>query len=78
MMDCLFLNIEITFAMLSLSGNIPVFTTWFINSVSDFIIAGSIIFNSLDEMPSKPQLFFVGRFSMVFFTASSSTFVNVN
>ena len=43
-------------AILSLSGNIPVFITWFINRVNDFMMAGSIIFKSFEEIPS--QLFF--------------------
>ena len=37
-----FLNIGITFAMFSLSGNTPEYKTWFINSVNDFKITGSI------------------------------------
>ena len=43
-------------AILSFSGNVPVFVTWFINRVNDVMMAGSIIFNSFDEIPS--QLFF--------------------
>ena len=40
-----FLKIGITFAILSLSGNMPVFMTWLITKVKDLMIAGSIIFS---------------------------------
>ena len=45
--------------MLSLSGNKPVFNTFFINSIGGFIIESSISFNSLEEMPLNPQRFFL-------------------
>ena len=64
--------------MLNLSGNKPVFNTFFINSIGGFIIESSISFNSLEEMPLNPQRFFcVRRFAMVLFTVSSSTFLSV-
>ena len=57
--------------MLRLSGNMPVFMTWLITKVKDLIIAGSIIFNNFEKMPSNPLLFFVGRSFIVFLTVSS-------
>ena len=71
-----FLIIGITLAIFSLSWNMAVFIT-FINRVNDLMMADSIIFNSFEEIPSKPQLFFVGRLSMVFFAVSLSTFLNL-
>ena len=50
------------------------FNTWFINIVNDLIIAGSIIFINFEEIPPNPQIFFVGRFCIIFFTVSSSIF----
>ena len=44
-----FLKIGITLAMLSLSGNMPVFITCCINRINDLMMAGSIIFNSLRQ-----------------------------
>ena len=38
-----FLKIGITFAILSLSGNMPVLMIWLISMVKDLMIAGSII-----------------------------------
>ena len=38
----LFLKIGITFVILSLSGNMPIFMTWLITKVKDLMIAGSI------------------------------------
>ena len=35
-----FLKIGLTLAILGLSGNIPVFITWFINRVNDLMMAG--------------------------------------
>ena len=67
-----FLKIGVTLAILSLSGKIPVFNTCFITIVNDFMIAGSIIFKNFEEIPSNPQLCFVGKFYIIFFTASSS------
>ena len=65
-------------AIFSSSGKMPVFNTWFINIVTDLIIAGSIIYINFEEIPSNPQLLFVGRLCIVFFTVSSSIFGNVN
>ena len=45
-------------AILSLSGNIPVFNTWLINIVSGLIITGAITFNNFDDISSYPQIFF--------------------
>ena len=72
-----FLKIGITFAILSLSGNMPVFMTWLITKVKDLMIAGSIIFSNFEEIPSNPLLFFVGRSFIVFLTVSSLTFLNL-
>ena len=47
-------------AILSLSGNIPVFNTWLISSVSGLIITGAITFNNFDDISSYPQLFLSG------------------
>ena len=52
-----FLNIEITLAIFSSSGKMPVFNTWLIIKVSGLIIVGSIILINLEEIPSSPQLF---------------------
>ena len=49
-------------AILSLSGNNPVFNTWLSNRVNDLIITGAITFNNFDDISSCPQLFFAGRF----------------
>ena len=38
------------------------------------MIAGSIIFDNFEEIPSNPQLCFVGKLCIIIFTASSSTF----
>ena len=51
----------------------PVCITWFINRVSDLIMADSIIFSSFEEMP--PQLFFVAGHSIVFFVNFITTFL---
>ena len=64
-------------AILSLSGNIPVFNTWLINGVSGLIITGTITFNNFDDISSYPQLFFVGRLFIVFLTIISSIFLKV-
>ena len=56
-----FLKIGITLTSLSLSVNMPVFITWFINMVNDLMMASSIIFNSFEEMPSQRKLFFFGK-----------------
>ena len=64
-------------AILSLSGNIPVFNTWLINRVSGLIITGAITFNNFDDISSYPQLFFVGRLFIVFLTIISSIFLKV-
>ena len=69
-----FLNKGITLAIFNSSGKMPVFNTWLINNVSGLIIAGSIILINLEEIPSSPQLFFEGRFCIVFLTVSSSIF----
>ena len=61
-------------AIFSSSGKIPVFNTWFVNLVNDLIITGSISLINFEEIPSNPQLFFVGRLCIVFFTVSSSIF----
>ena len=37
------------------------------------MIAGSIIKNKIEEIPSNLQLCFVGKLCIMFFTASSST-----
>ena len=74
MWDHLFLNKGITLAIFNSSGKMPVFNTWLINNVSGLIIAGSIILINLEEKPSSPQLFFEGRFCIVFLTVSSSIF----
>ena len=73
-----FLNIGITFAIFSLSGNTPEYKTWFINSVNDLKITGSITLSNFVETPSNPQLFFVGRLFIVFLTVSSSIWSKVN
>ena len=52
-----FLNIGITFAIFSLSGNTPEYKTWFINSVNDFKITGSITLSNFVEIPSSAHLF---------------------
>ena len=41
------------------------------------MMAGSIIFNSFEEIPSQPQQFFVGRLSIMFFMVSLSTSLNL-
>ena len=41
--------------------------------VNDFMIAGSIIFKHFEEIPSNPQLCFVGKLCIIIFTACSST-----
>ena len=51
MWDNVFLNIGITFATLSLSGNCTVFNTLFINYVKSLTISGSISFNNLLDIP---------------------------
>ena len=63
--------IGITLAILSLSGNIPVFNTWLINRVNDLIITGAITFNNFDDISSCPQLLFAGRLFIVFLTIIS-------
>ena len=68
----------IPLAILSLSGNMPIFITWLIHMVNDLMMAGSTIINSFEEIPSQPQLFFVGRLFVVFFTVSLSLFLNLN
>ena len=70
--DHLFLNRGITLAICNSSGKMPVFNTWLINKVSGLIIAGSMILINVEEIPSSPQLFFEGRFCIVFLTVSSS------
>ena len=40
-------------------------------------MTGSIIFNSFEEIPSQPQMFFVGRLSIILFTVSLSTSLNL-
>ena len=42
----------ITLAIFSLPGNMPVCITWLINRANDLMMAGSIIFNSFEEIPS--------------------------
>ena len=64
-------------AILSLSGNRPVFNTWLIKRVSGLIITGAITFNNFDDTSSYPQLFFVGRLFIVFLTIMSSIFLKV-
>ena len=68
---------ELLFAILNLSGNMPAFVTWLITRVKDLMIVGSIICNNLEEMLSNPILFFVGRSFIVFLTVSSLTFLNL-
>ena len=51
--------------------------TWLITKVKDLIIAGSIIFNNFEEIPSNLLLFFVGRSFIVFLTVSSLIFFNL-
>ena len=58
--DHLSYYIGITLAILSLSGNIPVFNTWLINRVSGLIITGAITFNNFDDISSYPQYFLSG------------------
>ena len=50
------MKIGITLAILSLSGNISVFITSFINKVNDLMMAGSIIFNSFEETQSQREM----------------------
>ena len=38
-----------TLAILSLSGNLPVFNTWLINRVSGLIITRAVTFNNFDD-----------------------------
>ena len=64
----------ITLAIFNSSGKMPVFNIWFINKISGLIIAGSMILINFEEIPSSPQLFFEGRFCIVFLTVSSSMF----
>ena len=64
-------------AILSLSGNIPVFNTWLNSRVSGLIITGAITFNNFDDISSYPQLFFVRRLFIVFLTIISSIFLKV-
>ena len=48
-----------------MSGNMPVFITWCITRANDLMMPGSIIFNSFEEIPSKPQLFLLEDFLLV-------------
>ena len=64
-------------AILSLSGNIPVFNTWLINRVSGLISTCAITFNNFDDISSYPQLFFVGILFIAFLTIMSSIFLKV-
>ena len=57
-----FLKIGITLAILNLSRNMPVFFNWINNRVNDLMMAGSIIFNNFEEIPSQPQVFLLESF----------------
>ena len=60
-------------AILYLSGNIPVFITWFVKNVKEFFIAGSINFRGSVEISSNPQLFLLEGLFIVF----PSTYLSV-
>ena len=51
--------------------------TCFFNNVKDLVIAGSIIFSSLVEKQSYPQLFLLGRLFIILFVIYASMFLNV-
>ena len=57
-------KVGITLAILSLSGNMPVFKTWWINRAYGLMVAGSIIFRSFEEVPS--QLFLLEGFLLFY------------
>ena len=49
-------KIEITLAILSLDGKIPVANIWFVISVNEFITAGLTNFNNREEISSYPPV----------------------
>ena len=51
--------------------------TCFFNNVKDLVIAGLIIFSSLVEKQSYPQLFLLGRLFIILFVIYASMFLNV-
>ena len=74
----LFLNIGTTFAIFSLSRNIPLFSTWFITIVKCLIIEVVICFKNMLDMSSYPQLLLAGKFSIIVVTVCSFASFNVN
>ena len=73
-----FLNIGITLATFSLSGNIHVLKTCVTKRVRGLIMVGASLKNNLVEIPSNPLLFFVGSVSIVFTIVCSSISLNTN
>ena len=57
----------------SFSGNMPVFIILFINRVNDLMMGGSVMFNSLEDIPSQSQLFSAGWLAIVVFIVSLFT-----
>ena len=73
-----FLYKGITLAIFNLSGNIPVHSDWLIMWARGAAITGLIIFNSLEDMPSTPQLFLTERSDIILCTAVPSMHWNSN
>ena len=67
-----------TLANFNLFGNMPWCKDWSITMVRGSNISYLILFSSLMEFPSTPQLLLAGKSLMIFKTVGLSTFENKN
>ena len=77
MLTSSFLYIGITFAILSLSGKMPVVRGWFIISVMELEISYLICLSILTDNPSCPQLDLVFKPSIMLTVFSMSISLNL-